>query len=349
MGGERLQDLKRDLHGFIAARANIALGGEPVSHGGETFLSEEIAVGILQLTKNAFMRCQALSPSPRDLPNNATEIFSILVSYLVHEHVEYAVDVGLQGISSPDTKTVPELYFFDVLGQANAIMHLFEKQFHDSVLPLVAMTAKHADCLQKKKSELEKLEHKLDTGLDRSLATIAGWVRTILTQEQKKTDFNPEAASSSSGGGAAGNMAAVALTTATTACTRVIRFVNGQVVNVRKSLDGNNVDSILEELGARFHRVVYEHLLGFQYSSAGAMAAICDVQEYRRCATDFKIASVNALFDTLHALCNLLLLPPENLRGAMCGDQLANLDRMIVDNWIQLRTDYKTEKLAQSI
>ena len=29
-------------------------------------------------------------------------------------------------------------------------------------------------------------------GLDRSIATIAGWIKTILTTEQKKTDYNPQ-------------------------------------------------------------------------------------------------------------------------------------------------------------
>jgi hypothetical protein len=29
---------------------------------------------------------------------------------------------------------------------------------------------------------------------------------------------------------------------------------------------------------------------------------------------DWKLATVTALFDTLHAMCNLLILPPENLR-----------------------------------
>ena len=86
---------------------------------------------------------------------------------------------------------MPELYFFDVLGQTNAIMHLLEKQFHDSVIPLVVSTSKHSDCLHKKKGEMEKLEQKLDAGLDRTLAAIGGWVRTILNQEQRKSDFNP--------------------------------------------------------------------------------------------------------------------------------------------------------------
>lgn len=108
----QFQDLKRDLHGFIASRApqinNImastsssasqeASGGQG---GGETFLSEEVAITILQLTKTAFRRCQVLS-DPKELPSNAAEIFSILISYLLHEHVDYALEIGLQSIPGP--------------------------------------------------------------------------------------------------------------------------------------------------------------------------------------------------------------------------------------------------------
>ena len=38
-----------------------------------------------------------------------------------------------------ESKTIPELYFFDVVGQTNAIIHLFEKQFSDSLIPLVSI------------------------------------------------------------------------------------------------------------------------------------------------------------------------------------------------------------------
>lgn len=294
-----------------------------------------MAINILQLTKNAFQRCQALS-SAKDLPSNAVEILSILVSYLLHEHIDYAIEVGLQGIPLPETKSVPEIYFFDVLGQTNAITHLFEKQFSDSVLPLVASTPKHADCLQRRKAEMEKLETKLDTGLDRTLGALVGWVRTILNQEQRKTDFNPPSGTQ-------------ALVSASPACSRVIKFVNYQVEKIRDSMDGHNIEAVLLELGVRLHRVIYDHLQQFTYSSAGVMSVICDVQEYRKCVGEFKVASVNALFDTLHAMCNLLFLTPANLRGAMQGDQLAAIDRTILDNWIQLRADYKSAKLQNYI
>ena len=114
-------------------------------------------------------------------------------------------------------------------------------------------------------------------------------------------------------------------------------------------LDGRNVEWVLQELGVRLHRTIYEHLMSFQFASAGAMTLICDMQEYRRCVADWKLPMVTQLFDTLHAMCNLLILPPENLRGAAMGDQLASMDKTILDNWLQCRVDYKTARLANCL
>lgn len=43
----------------------------------------------------------------------------------------------VSAIPLPDPRTPPQVYFFDVVGQANTLFHLFEKQFMDSLVPLV--------------------------------------------------------------------------------------------------------------------------------------------------------------------------------------------------------------------
>ncbi len=52
--------------------------------------------------------------------------------------------------------------------------------------------------------------------------------------------------------------------------------------------------------------------------------AICDVNEYRKCVKDFNNVFVSQLFDTLHALCNLLLVVPDNLKQVCTGEQLVS-------------------------
>lgn len=74
------------------------------------------------------------------------------------------------------------------------------------------------------------------------------------------------------------------------ACSKVCAYVSRQVEHVRKSMDGKNVDTVLTELGVRFHRLIHEHLQQYNYSSMGGMLAICDVAEYRRCAKDFRVS-----------------------------------------------------------
>lgn len=78
------------------------------------------------------------------------------------------------------------------------------------------------------------------------------------------------------------------------------------------------------------------------------MCAICDINEYRRCIRPLG-ALVEQLFDSLHSLCNLLLVKPENLHQVCNGEQLKELDRSVLNNFIQLRSDYKTSKLANSL
>ena len=52
------------------------------------------------------------------------------------------------------------------------------------------------------------------------------------------------------------------------------------------------------------------------------MLAICDVNEYRKCVKEFGIPVVSQLFNTLHHLCNLLVVVPENLTQACTEEQL---------------------------
>lgn len=56
------------------------------------------------------------------------------------------------------------------------------------------------------------------------------------------------------------------------------------------------------------------------------MVVICDVKEYRNCIDKFKLPLLNNLFNILHALCNLLIVAPENLRQVSSGDQLVYIN-----------------------
>uniref|UniRef100_A0A8C5CTA3 Exocyst complex component 5 n=1 Tax=Gadus morhua TaxID=8049 RepID=A0A8C5CTA3_GADMO len=327
IGGGSIQELKER----IRQRTNLPLGPSIDTHG-ETFLSQEVVVNLLQETRHAFERCNRLS-DPSDLPKNAFSIFLLLVEHLCVDHIDYALEIGLSAIPSADAKNA-NLYFLDVVQQANTIFHLFDKQFNDHLMPLISSSPKLTECLHKKKETIEQMEVKLDTGIDRTLNCMVGQMKHILATEQKKTDFRPEDENN-------------VMIQYTTACSKVCAYVSRQVDRVRKSMDGKNVDTVLMELGVRFHRLIHEHLQQYGYSSMGGMLAICDVAEYRRCAKDFRVPLVLQLFDTLHALCNLLVVAPDNLKQVCSGEQLTNLDRNLLHAFVQLRLDYRPSRLGR--
>ncbi|KAM7299934.1 exocyst complex component 5 [Ixodes scapularis] len=325
-----INDLRRDLQARLGGRSNINIAPTVENFGGETFLSEEVAINLLQESKLAFQRCQLLS-KPTELPKSVAQLFEILLNSLCIEHMHYALEIGLRAIPVSDPKAEPEIYFFDTVRQCNSIFQLLEKQFNNSVAPLLLSTPEHSLCLQKKRDLTEQMEIKMDTGLDRSLAAVIGWVRGLLLAEQKKTDFKPEVED---------------VIETTKVALKVVKYLTKCIDKIRDSLDGTNVDAVLLELGMRFHRTIYEHIQTFQYSTVGGMILICDHNEYRKCAKQFKIPALDKMFDVLHALCNLLVVAPENLKDVCRDDQLASLDRSVLVNFVQLRSDCKVHKLV---
>lgn len=53
------------------------------------------------------------------------------------------------------------------------------------------------------------------------------------------------------------------------ACKSVAQYITSSINQIKGNLDGNNVSAVLQELGIRLHRVIYDHMLQFQYNTAG--------------------------------------------------------------------------------
>lgn len=71
---ERFQDLRRDVQAFIGTRANINIA-QIDDYGGETFLSEELAINLLQESKAAFKRCRLVTAISHIDPSITENLF----------------------------------------------------------------------------------------------------------------------------------------------------------------------------------------------------------------------------------------------------------------------------------
>lgn len=62
----------------------------------------------------------------------------MLLKHLVTGHIDYALELGLQTVPIPENKNFPQIYFFDIVRRTNVIIHLLEKLFNDTIVPLLS-------------------------------------------------------------------------------------------------------------------------------------------------------------------------------------------------------------------
>ncbi|WKY03516.1 hypothetical protein Q1695_004910 [Nippostrongylus brasiliensis] len=321
-----LQELKRDVQARLLTVEN---------YGGETFLSEDVAISILQETKNAFNRASQLCEKS-EVPKHSENILDILLKYLYSEHLDYAVELAIAGITLAEPKVGPPAYFFSVVSQNTTIVLLLMKQYEDSVLPLIKGSVVEQAVSKKWSTSLRSLEQKINMGLERQLNAIVGYVRFVLSSEQKKADFRPDSQQINLG--------------ASAPCQQVVRFLAGQAAAMERGCDGGNLVVLQTEMANRLYKVLLHHIQQFTFNSAGAMLLLCDLNEYRKCVSQWRLeATATRQFESLHALANLLVVLPDNLSDAAHSPMLADVDHTLIQDFIKLRHDYKNLKISVNL
>lgn len=126
-------------------------------------------------------------------------------------------------------------------------------------------------------------------------------------------------------------------------------MIEEQISRIEQNLDGKNLIDVLNEFGLRFHRLITDHVFKFEYNISGGLIMLQDISEYKKCSKKFRSSTVEQLFSILHALVNLLVVVPENLRQVINEGHLASLTRDIIESFVQLRTDYKSARLLTMI
>lgn len=325
-GGQGMKELRMHLADVLAGLG----GGEGA--GGESLLAEEVALSLLHESKAALARCSVLS-NKSDLVQNAVRIYNLLTQQLVSEYVDYAIEISTAALPQGEAKSPPHLTLLVVVQQTSSVLHLLHKLLHDTLLPLLLSSPEHGAVVQRKKALVQATQSRLSLGLERLVGAAAQYTRHLLHTHQRRTDFRPEQ----------DNMSLAGVTPACRAALQWLTSIDGQIT---RCLDGPNLDSLRQELGVRLHRTVLDHIQRFEYNPAGALSVICDVNEYRKFVAAWRLPLLAALYDTLHTLCKLLQVSPQNLAEVCGGDELSGLDRSVLATFIQLRADYKSAKLG---
>jgi len=291
--------------------------------------SPDLAATLLQDCRIALTRITTLSEGI-EASENILQCFLKLLNTLGSQHIETELQYSLQAIPGAEPKQEPDIRFFHAILQTNNSIQLIERYFVIEISPLLLGTQQQTVLLQTKDRVFAQLEDLINIGVDKALLCIVGYVRNILN-EQKRSDFKPESD--------------LYISECSQICKRVVRAIEIQVARLEQTLDGKNLTDILNEFGLRFHRLITDHVFKFEYNISGGLMMLQDISEYKKCSKKFRSATVEQLFSILHALVNLLVVVPDNLRQVITEGHLASLTRDIIESFVQLRTDYKSARL----
>lgn len=335
-----LADLKRDLK----AKLHIPLDGRSANDYEVSLLSDEVAVNIIEDVRRAAKRCLLLS-QPAELAENGKILFSCLYKFLIMEHVDYGVTLALHGLQLTDPKNVsPNPIFFTVVHDASSILQFFEKTMDECIIPIVSTSSVYLQEITAKRQSIQQdLEGKLQNGLDRCLTLIISHVQHLLSTEQRKTDFRPDAP------GTVINSGTSTACPTSQACQKVVAFLTKVIREAKQQLDGVNLKNFLSEFGMRVNRTLVDHFYGFTFSDTGGFIAMQDVTAYREVAKQFGNPAVNYLFDILLKLVNLMLIKPENVKQVTQDYLKSGIPSELLHNFIQLRADYKSAKVQMDL
>ncbi|CAF3910431.1 unnamed protein product, partial [Rotaria sp. Silwood2] len=299
----------------------------------ESRFSPDLAAALLNDCKTAMNRITTLSEGS-EASENILQCFLRLLNALGSQHIETELQYSLQAIPGPEPKQEPDIRFFHAILQTNNSIQLIERYFVMDIAPLLLGTQQQTILLQTKEKVFGQLEEFINIGVDKALLCIIGYIRNILN-EQKRSDFKPESD--------------LFISECSPICKRVVRSIDNQIVRLEQTVDGKNLTSILNEFGLRFHRLITDHVFKFEYNISGGLMMLQDISEYKKCSKKFRSSTVEQLFSILHALVNLLVVVPDNLRQVITEGHLASLTRDIIESFVQLRTDYKSARLHAMI
>ncbi|CAM8949738.1 unnamed protein product [Rhodiola kirilowii] len=198
---------------------------------------------------------------------------------------------------------------------------------------LLPVDGAHAASCEEMATAMSSAEAAAYKGLQQCIETVMAEVERLLVAEQKAADYrSPEDG--------------IADHRPTTACTRVVAYLSRVLESAFTSLEGQNKQAFLTELGNRLHKGLLNHWQRFTFNPSGGLRLKRDITEYGDFVRSFNAPSVDEKFELLGIMANVFIVAPESLSTLFEGTPSIRKD---AQKFIQLRDDYKTAKLASKL
>ncbi|PRP87918.1 exocyst complex subunit 5 [Planoprotostelium fungivorum] len=287
----------------------------------------------ISVGSQAVKRCLILSHK-QDIPSNLCMVFNILIDFLIGKYVTDALVKAVNNI--PDRIRTPydkQLAFIDdfflMILTVNQIVLSTQEHFHVDVSRHIAASANDlSQCESRKNIALFRLEEKIDEGMTKALNDILSKFESpaIFLDYYRLRDDDSSLFS--------GNSSAT--------CASLIQFMRGRCEAITQTLDGKNMDLLLEEFGRCMFQVLWAHYKQIKVSQgAGGLRLLQDLVAYRESAKMFRSEHIGEAFDLLREITKVHNVPPEQLKVVISDTILASVEKNEILSFVQQRSDYK--------
>ncbi|KAJ8330382.1 hypothetical protein BDV3_003129 [Batrachochytrium dendrobatidis] len=265
-------------------------------------------------------------------------LFKLLVKELGASSILVGLDVELEALHAIDHKSEPEFGQLKVIKTVTKTLQIFQHHFQAQLIPMLASSPTlQREMMIFKNEFFSAIEEKLNAIMQRKIAVVASWME-VLFARQKKSDFKPR-----------DDIVAVN-TLSTLVCNQVVDFIQRVRDEAHVSLDGENLESYLTEVGTLLHCLLLDHFKKFPVSYAGGLVLTKDVSKYHEVIMTFKITLLDERFDMIKELGNMFIVKPENLKSVINEGYLGRIEMQLLHPYLSLRADWaKLSKIEHEL
>lgn len=317
-------------------------------------------VDCVRWNEEAIARCKILTPEPEAQVENVTMVFGVLLDQVneytkamlkrannslaeaaalrdkfsigtaVSRRVAQAAAAAAEQAAMAGEQSIRT--FLGAVKRASVNVSTVHQHFMTSVAPVLTLVdGAHAKALDEMGAKMGEAEGMALKGLQVCVESVMGEVERVLQAEQKATEFRPP------------EDGALPDNRPTTACIKVKAYLERIADAVMSSLEGPNRNAFLEEVGSNLHRALLTHIQRFTFNTGGGLRLKRDVSEYTDFVRTFKTPAVDEQFESLSALVNLFIVPPDSLRKLVDSLNLSHKDALV---YVQLRDDFRSARIA---
>jgi hypothetical protein len=294
-------------------------------------LSMELSISksekLLKCTVESLSRIIELTPNK--VSEHAQEILEILLINIGKSYVDLGLEVSFTELSHLDYRSdyLSFIYLCNVK-IASQILFLVSSSIRTIMLPLASNTPQiRQRIISLTNGYVMGVEQRINVILSDTLLMCHQKITNSLSK-QKKKDFQPKV----------GEL----IDTDTPACESLCQFLSDFHVQVVKHLDGENLKTLLMEVGMFTFNQLFEHYKNFQISSTGGIVVTKDIISYQTIIDTWRIPQLSQKFQMLRELANLFTVQPELLNSLTKEGQLMNVKPYILRQFISKRSDYNT-------